>query len=150
METVTTGAGARLELRFLDGTRLMLGENAEVLLDTFVFDPNGANRFHAAIVGSFRYISGKLGTGATREASVTTPFALVGVRGTDFWSGTVNGLTGVVVLEGVVSVTTDAGTVVLSREGQGTNLTTRSAPPGPVSQWSPARIAASLAAVAVP
>ncbi len=148
METVTTGAGGRLELRFPDGTRLMVGEKAEIVLDAFVFDPSGASRFHATITGPFRFISGKLNTGATRDASVTTPFALIGVRGTDFWGGTLNGVAGVVVLEGVVSVTTDAGSVVLSATGEGTNLTARNAPPSPVSRWSQARIAVSLASVA--
>ncbi len=150
LETVATGDGARLELLFADGTRLTLGEKAAVVLDTFVFDPGGTSRFHAAITGPFRYISGKLGAGATRQASVTTPLALIGVRGTDFWSGPSNGVTGVVVFEGSVEVTTPAGSVILSAPGEGTNLTAPGAPPGPVANWSPARIAAARAAVAFP
>ncbi len=147
METVTTGDGGRLELRFADDTRLMVGEKAEVLLDAFVFDRYGANRFHAAITGPFRYISGPLGAGATRDAGISMPLALIGVRGTDFWGGTINGVTGVVVLDGSVSVTTAGGTVILSAPGEGTNLSTHDAPPSPVRQWSDDRIAGAIGSV---
>ncbi len=148
METVSTGAGGRLEIAFVDGTRLTLGEKAEVLLDEFVYDPAGANRFHAAITGAFRYVSGRLGAGATRQASITTPLALIGVRGTDFWGGPSNGAIGVVVFEGSVEVTTAAGSVILSAPREGTSLTGGGTLPSPVSQWSDDRIAAALASVA--
>ena len=106
METVSTGAGGRLEIAFVDGTRLTLGEKAQAVLDTFVYDPNGASRFHVAVTGVFRYVSAKLAAGATHQAGVTTPFADIGVRGTDFWGGTLNGVSGVVIFEGAVLVTT--------------------------------------------
>lgn len=148
METVSTGAASRLELAFDDGTHVTLGEKAELVVDDFVYGPAAAGRFHAAIVGAFRYISASLGAGATRTASVTTPLALIGVRGTDFWGGSSNGVAGVVVFTGVVSVTTAAGTVILSAPGQGTNLTASSAAPSPVTQWSQDRIESAVAAVA--
>lgn len=148
MERVSTGADSRLELGFRDGTRLTLGEKARVVLDKFVFNPNGTNRFHATVIGAFRYVSGKLGAGAARQASISTPVALIAVRGTDFWSGTLKGVTGVVVFEGVVSVATDAGSVVLSKPGEGTNLSSSDVPPTRVTQWSRERIAAALASVA--
>ncbi len=147
MEKVSTGAGGRLELGFADGTHLTVGENAEVVLDEFVYDPAGANRFHAAVTGAFRYVSGKLPAGATRQASVTTPFALIGVRGTDFWGGLVGGVNGVVVFEGAVSVTTAAGSVILSAPGEGTNVSATDAPPSPVTQWSEERTSAAIATV---
>ena len=148
MEKVTTGAAGRLEIAFRDGTHLTVGEKAEIVLDDFVYEPKGGNRFHAVITGPFRYLSGKLAAGATRQASVTTPFADIGVRGTDFWGGTLNGVTGVVVFEGEVLVTTAAGSVVLRAPGQGTNLSARDAPPTAVTQWSDERIATAIASVA--
>ena len=149
-EKLTTDVGARLEVAFDDGTRVTLGEKAELVLDDFVYRPSGASRFHAAASGSFRYISGKLGPGASRVATVTTPVALIGVRGTDFWGGTLSGVSGVVVFTGSVSVTTAAGTVILSGPGEGTDLSDASVAPSPASQWSQARIAAALASVAFP
>ena len=147
METVTTGAAGRLEIAFQDGTHLTVGEKAEIVVDDFAFDPKGGSRFHAMITGPFRYLSGKLAAGANRQASITTPFADIGVRGTDFWGGTLNGVSGVVVFEGVVSVTTAAGSVVLSAPGEGTNVSARDAPPTAVTQWSDERIATAIASV---
>ena len=147
MEKVTTGAAGRLEIAFQDGTHLTVGEKAEIVVDDFAFDPKSGGRFHAMITGPFRYLSGKLAAGANRQASITTPFADIGVRGTDFWGGTLNGVSGVVVFEGVVSVTTAAGSVVLSAPGEGTNVSARDAPPTAVTQWSDERIATAIASV---
>jgi len=121
-EIVATGADARLALGFADGTELTLGENAKVTIDTFVYQPAGASQLHAAVAGAFRYISGKLAPGATRDASVTTPIATIGVRGTDFWGGPIDGQFGVVLLEGSVTVTTPSGTASLLEAGQGVNI----------------------------
>ena len=146
-ETVSTGAGARLELAFDDGTHLTVGEKAEVVLDEFVYDANAASRLHAAITGPFRYVSGKLAAGATRQASITTFFATIGVRGTDFWGGPIGGVNGVVVFAGVVSVTTTAGTVILTAPGQGTDVAVPGAAPGAASLWSQDKVATALASV---
>ena len=146
-EPIATGADARLALSFDDGTTLTLGENASLVLDTFVYAPEGESVLHATVTGAFRYVSGKLGPGATRQASVTTPVAVVGVRGTDFWGGQIDAAFGVVVLEGSVTVTTPGGTTVLSAPGQGTSVTAEGAAPGPVIDWKQAKIDRALATV---
>ncbi len=149
-ESVSTGEKSRVEITFEDETRLIVGSNSRVVLDEFVFRPAGESRFHATISGPFRYISGKLAAGGARQASIETPFAVLGVRGTDFWGGPIDGVSGVIVFEGAVSVTTAAGTVVLSRAGEGTDVTGPNAPPGDVTNWSKEKIASALATVAIP
>lgn len=148
-ETVATGAGARLEIAFNDGTRVTLGETARLTLDTFVYDPAGESRFHAAILGAFRFISGHLEGNATRQASVTTPVALIGVRGTDFWGGPIDGSLGVVVLDGAIAVTAAGNTATLDQAGEGVQVAT-GGPPGPVVNWSEAKLQRALASVAFP
>ena len=148
METVSTGAGGRLELAFIDGSRLTVGEQAEVVLDQFVYNPGGPSLFHAAIVGPFRFISGRLAKGASRAASVTTPFAVLGLRGTDVWGGPLDGINGVLLFEGVVTVSSAGSIAVLSAPGQGTNIAGPGAAPGPVTNWPAAKVARALATVA--
>lgn len=121
-EVVTTGPGARLALVLDDGTALTLGEKAKLAIDRFVYDPSGASALHADVAGAFRYISGKLQPGATRDASVTTPSAVIGVRGTDFWGGPIDGEIGVVLLEGSITVTTSTGTATLAAPGVGADI----------------------------
>ncbi len=132
-EILATGADARLALTLDDGTALTLGERARLAIDRFVYNPAGANALHATVDGAFRFISGKLAAGATKDASVTTPVATIGIRGTDFWGGPIDGQIGVVLLEGSVTVTTPAGTATLAASGQGVNIngTTMSA----VTTW---------------
>ena len=148
MDRLSTGSGSRLAIALDDGTRLTLGEKADIVLDDFVYDANGAARFHAAVTGPFRYVSGKLAAGAMRQASVTTPFAVIGVRGTDFWGGPIGGLNAVVLFSGSVTVATPAGSVILAAPGEGTDISAPGAPPGRVSQWSGDRIATAVATVA--
>jgi hypothetical protein len=146
-EAIVTGIDARLELGFDDGTRLTVGEKSRIMLDEFVYAPAGVSRFRANIAGPFRYISGKLGLGASRAASVETPFATIGIRGTDFWGGPIDGANGIVVFEGEVSVTTPAGTVILSAPREGANIAAPGSPAVVVPQWSPAKIDRAVATV---
>ena len=139
-ERITTGPDARLALRFDDGTLLTIGEKAQVLLDEFIYRPEGESRLRLAIVGAFRFASGKLGAGATRNASVTTPAATIGVRGTDFWGGPIDGHFGVVLIEGAITVSTGAGSVDVSAPNQGVDLTNGTSPPGPAHNWARAKI----------
>ncbi len=81
---------------------------------------------------------------------MTTPFAVIGIRGTDFWSGPIDGAFGVLLLEGAVSVTNTAGTVSLTVPGQGTNLTGPDQAPGAVTIWPQDKADRALATVAFP
>jgi len=43
-DTLRTGANARLEVTFRDGTKLTLGENARVVIDRYVYNPDKRRR----------------------------------------------------------------------------------------------------------
>src|SRR4051812_42884533 len=61
-EKLTTGAEARLEVTFVDGTKLTVGEKASLTVDRYLYRPRGlGNAFNASVTGPFRFISGKLG-----------------------------------------------------------------------------------------
>ncbi|MEX0852203.1 MAG: FecR family protein, partial [Bauldia sp.] len=107
-EVIETGAEGRAEMALDDGTVLTIGENARLTLDTFVVGSAGANRLAVTVAGAFRFVSAALGA-SRRQASVTTPFAVIGVRGTDFWGGPIDGRFGVYLFEGAVAVANAAG-----------------------------------------
>jgi hypothetical protein len=160
-ESVSTGTGARLEITFEDGTKFTLGEKAKVTIDTFVYRPSGkGNRLRFSAAGPFRFISGKLSKTAGATASVVTPVATIGIRGTNFWGGPIDGQFGVFLFEGAVAVATTAGETVLDTPGEGVNLivtpplrgrpagsTTQSVRRGAVTMWSNAKIDRALATV---
>jgi len=148
-EIVSTGDGARLEVTFADDTRVTVGEKAKLTLDTFVFDPaagNGAIKF--GVTGALRFVSGKLTKLASSDVSVTTGVANLGIRGTEFWGGPIDDQAlGVFLVTGVVSVSNAAGEQILSRPGQGTNIATPGAAPGPVSFWAQDKVDRAVATV---
>ena len=101
-ETVETGASSRAELELGDKSRLALGERAQVVIDEFVAG-SGGNSVLKLVRGALRYTSG-VAKGA-RKVALVTPVVTIGIRGTDFWFGPIEGAFGVVLLDGVVEVT---------------------------------------------
>ena len=149
-EAIVTGGDARLEVTLDDASVLTLGENAAVILDAFVYAADGASRLGATVAGAFRLISGALLPGATRQASVTTPFAVIGVRGTDFWGGPIDGGFEVFLFEGAVSVANAGAVVELTAPGQGVSFAAPAAAPGPITLWAPDKVARAVATVTFP
>ena len=149
-DVVSTGEGARLEVTLADSSRLTLGEKAKLTLDRYVFNPAAdSGTIRIGVVGAFRFVSGKVSKLANSAVSAVTPIAAVGIRGTDFWAGPIdNQALGVLLIEGTVSVSNAAGEQLLSQPGQGTNIATAGAAPGPVTFWPQDKVNRALAAVA--
>jgi hypothetical protein len=146
-EVISTGDAARLEIGLDDGTTLTLGENARLVIDRFVYRPSESlDALAVSTRGAFRFVSGAFKT-ASSTVSVQTPVATLGVRGTDFWGGPIDGAYGVFLLEGAVSVTTNVGEVVLDDPGEGVNLEGIDVAPGPVTIWPEDKTARAFATV---
>ena len=105
-DELRTGAKARLQVSFRDSTELTLGENATVVVDRFVFDPDEGTgeALLKTGVGAFRLATGKIGKLKNKKITVSTPFATLGVRGTHFWAGPIHGKYGLLLLKGKVRV----------------------------------------------
>jgi len=146
-DAIATGADARLQVTFDDATVITVGENATLRLDRFVYQPQGRSRLSVSVNGALRFVSGALAPGASRQARVTTPYAVIGVRGTDFWGGPIDGTFGVIVFEGAVSVLNTGGSVVLNRPGQGTSVPDAATGPGRIVNWSQDKIDRAVATV---
>ena len=113
-EAVETVDGGALHIRFLDDTELRLGSASRVVLDSFVYDPaTSAGEFAIELgEGVFRILTGSL---AKESFAISTPVAVIGVRGTDFDVAVASdGATTVTVREGFVTIT--------PRDGQSANV----------------------------
>jgi hypothetical protein len=105
-DALQTGANARLEITFIDATRLTLGENARVVIDRYVYNPDrsiGAMALKSTR-GALRFATGKIHDMDQKTVTVTTPAAALAVRGTEFWMGPINGQYGALLLKGKVRV----------------------------------------------
>ena len=60
-ETISTGRSSAGVFRFVDGSNLNVGERSSVVLDRFVFDPNGPDNVVLNVGrGAMRFVSGEL------------------------------------------------------------------------------------------
>jgi hypothetical protein len=147
-DLLRSGNNARLEAELVDGTKFTLGEQAELKLDSYVYDPKRAkrNRLVARIKGAFLFVGGRV-EGGNSDVTIITANAVMGVRGTTFWGGPIDKAYGVLALSGVVSVATNAGSVTLA-EGQGTMITTGEQPPEQPKVWPDQKRRRAMATVA--
>ncbi len=143
-EEVTTGVNARAVLRFTDGSILSIGADAEVVLDEYVYGNKGG--VISLLKGAMRFTSGKMGRPGLK---IQTPVAAIGIRGTDFWAGEVDGGFGVLLMHGIVDVSNEAGTVTLTKRSQGTVIAAADEAPGEPTIWEDGRQEKALAGVTV-
>jgi len=126
-DRLRTGANARLQVTFRDNSVLTLGEQANVVVDRYVFDPEQSKGeiLLKSTQGALRFAGGKLKQMTDKKIGVTTPVAALAVRGTEFWAGPIDGQYGVLLLKGKVDVSNRAGAVRLSSPGMGTDIPLR-------------------------
>lgn len=76
----TTSAGS-VQLLFLDKTSMTIGPNSDLAIDEYVYDPNSNTGKLAATLtkGVMRFVGGQISHAG--NAQVTTPNAVVGIRG---------------------------------------------------------------------
>ena len=82
-EIVKTGAESTTHIAFLDDTMLTVGASSTIVLDRFVYNPEGSA--NDAVInltkGAFRFVTGK---SDPSKFEIRTQVATLGIRGTDF------------------------------------------------------------------
>lgn len=113
---ITTGPQSFAALKFADGTAILLKENTSFQVQNYAYNPKApenASAIFNLLRGGLRLVTG-LVTSRNRDAlKVATPLATIGIRGTEFIAELVNPLY-IQVINGVITVTNAAGTVVFS------------------------------------
>lgn len=148
-DTLVTLEDSRLEVRLIDGALLTMGENGSLRITSLVFNQaNGsASRLSLFAQGAFRMVTGKINSAAGASVQVATPVATLAARGTEFWTGPIDGIFGVLLIEGEVKVITAGGEVTLDQPGTGTNIADAASAPGPVTVWPQDKVSRALDAV---
>lgn len=82
-DVIKTDRRGTAQILFADDTKMVIGPNSQVTVDSFVYQgPSKPGTFAInAVRGSFRFITG---VSAKNAYSITTPTATIGVRGTAF------------------------------------------------------------------
>ena len=149
-DTLVTLENSRVEIKLIDGTTLTLGEKATLRINALIFNQSDAavSRLAIFVEGAMRMLSGRISAKDGADVQVNTPASALAVRGTDFWTGPIDGQFGVLLVEGEVNVRTLGGEVTLSEPGSGTNIADAAAAPGPVRIWPQDKVDRALAQVA--
>ena len=140
-DEVVTGVASRLGMRLGRDTTISLGEQARLKIDRFLVGAGGEMTLRSGPL-----LFDRPQRSAPAGVRIRSPFALIAVRGTQFFAGPSNGPFGVFVARGSVAVTS-AGQQVILREGEGTDFVSPGTPPTPVKRWAPQRIRAAIASV---
>lgn len=116
-ETIASSASGRGQILFADQTTLSLAPNTTIVLDEFVFNPGGGGQIGLQMTqGALRFIGGTLSR--NQEATVTTPTATIGIRGSSALVTIINGETYTVFLAGErLCITSASGRACTSRRG---------------------------------
>ena len=135
-DVLSTGKGARLEVRMIDDAVMTLGERTSFVVIDYVFREGLGNGAMRLMSGALLAASGEIAKRAGNPFEVATEFGTIGIRGTTVWGGLIDGAWGVVLLEGAgVSVENGAGRVDLTETGAGTRITGAKEAPGAVKSW---------------
>jgi hypothetical protein len=140
-DAVGTGVQSALAMHLGAATQVKLGAEARLRIDRFLVNAGGVFVLER---GGLLYDHD--GTSGPSDVTLRGPFGLVAVRGTRFFAGPSNGVFGVFVERGAVTVT-GVRTTVLLVSGQGTNLERPGAEPTAPVAWGAARIAKAMASV---
>lgn len=107
-ETLRTAAASATDIELVDKTNLAIGENAQLTLDSLVYDArrNVVEGVVTMVTGVLHFAS----AGAAMDFTLRTPTATIGVRGTVFDVLASKETTEIVVTQGAVDVTSAGGT----------------------------------------
>lgn len=86
LDVVKTGADGSVGINMSDNSLLSLGPNSTLSLDRYEFDSTtNQGAFDASLRnGSLAVVSGRIAKQSPEAVSVRTPYAVLGVRGTEF------------------------------------------------------------------
>jgi hypothetical protein len=85
-DRVATGPGSRMLLRFVDNTTAGLGENAELVINQYVFTPaskDGNRAAFRALKGVIRFVTDQITKLSPENFSVEANYGTIGIRGCD-------------------------------------------------------------------
>lgn len=147
-DIISTERDARVEIVMTDGAELTLGERTHFVVQEYVVDQGGNNAVMRLLEGAFKVTSGSLMQTADASFLIETNSATIGIRGTTFWGGSLDGDFEVALIDGKgVYVETKAGRVDLSVKGDGTLVKEGDVAPTTPTAWPKSKINRAMATV---
>jgi hypothetical protein len=148
-DMILTGPQSRIFLLLIDNTELTLSENGQLSVDDYIFneeDKTNNKAVYSILKGAFLYASGEIAKKKNPDVTLNIPAGSIGIRGTRFWGGDIDGSYGVLVGEGEVEINTGTGPVRLKTNGTAT-LKGRGVKPDISKTWAPDKIKRAISQI---
>lgn len=147
-DSIRTNNGSRLFITMNDQTTFALGPNTDLVLHRYDYRENLTTPVAqmSFTQGAIRTRTARIMKASQPRFEIRTPLAVIGVRGTDFWSGYLfgdNTLDVAMVSGKGIYVENELGSVDLVTDGWGTTVTASTAPQPP-KIWSGLKINRAL------
>jgi hypothetical protein len=147
-DVLSTGRGSRLHLRMIDDGEFSLGERTSFVVEEYFLQNDGktGNAAVRLISGAVRGLSGKIAQLDSNPFVLKTEVATIGVRGTEFWGGLLDGVHQFALLDGrAIILKNRAGEIVIDRVGAGAICRSEDEAPGAPATWEPSKLARAAA-----
>lgn len=147
---VRTGEGSHAVLKFEDGQVISMQANSTLLVRSYVYEPNRADKSRITLSmykGGMRFITGQIGRLDHEAFRLVTPNATIGVLGTDFMVAMKGTTAHAQVLQGSITLTNASGVTVLT-SGQAAAIASTTSPA--VVASAPAGTFSGITSIQVP
>jgi hypothetical protein len=126
-DTVKTGAKARAQIQFADGSTVTLGENTALAIDRYALNPAAGSRnvLLSVLSGAANAVVTKSGQGYF-DYEIRTSDGYSAVRGTNWIIAVQNATTRMVVIDGLVEVGSKTGNRVVCEAGETVTISAES------------------------
>ena len=149
-DVIETEKESAANMLLADKTTFAIGDEARLALDEMVYNPatkEGQSQF-SILKGVFVFASGEIAKTDNSKMIVTTPVATIGIRGTEVSGDISDEGAQITVLDGTVTVSTNAGTATLGSQGETTSISDINSAPSAIFTLTPAQLQKAYASVA--
>jgi hypothetical protein len=149
-DVVSTAKESRIALRMIDDAEFSLGERSNFVVEEYVLKAGGKDGGAGVrlLEGAVRAVSGKIAQLDNHPFELRTPVATIGVRGTEFWGGMLDGVHQFALLSSSgtsITVTNRSGTTVIDRANEGVEVRSNDAKFEPPHSWGADKLARAAA-----
>lgn len=135
-DVISTGRDARLEMKMLDDAVINLSEKTVFVVIDYIAGGSAPSVAMRLIEGAFAASAGAIAKAPGGSMRVESDVATIGIRGTSFWGGMLDGDFQIALLStGRIVVENRAGKVEITRVGDGTLIKGQGVAPTAPKVW---------------